>query len=108
MASLFMVSCKLFLFIILSFSFNLFFFVTSTEYEVGGDHGWVVPKPKDDQMYNQWASKHRFIVNDTIRKYQNISKELFSLIDVEPTKFNPLTYYKKSIFFLTGQTQVYR
>ncbi|KAE8038334.1 hypothetical protein FH972_010857 [Carpinus fangiana] len=74
MASLSMVSCKRFLFIILSFSFNLFFFVTSTEYEVGGDHGWVVPKPKDDQMYNQWASKHRFIVNDTIQfKYKKDS-----------------------------------
>ncbi|XP_062174775.1 early nodulin-like protein 5 [Alnus glutinosa] len=71
MASLFMFSC---IFIILSFSFNQFFFVTSTEFEVGGDHGWVVPKPKTDQMYNQWASKNRFNVDDTVHfKYKKDS-----------------------------------
>ncbi|XP_059453948.1 piriformospora indica-insensitive protein 2-like [Corylus avellana] len=36
-------------------------------FEVGGDHGWVVPKAKHDrQMYNQWASQNRFKVDDTV------------------------------------------
>jgi len=69
MASLFILSCKAFLLMILCSSFNHFFFVTSTEFEVGGDGGWVLPKSRNHEMYNQWASQNRFKVDDTVRKY---------------------------------------
>lgn len=59
-------SYKIFLFLILFSSF-LFHFVIATEFLVGGDDGWVVPK-KDDEMYNEWASKNRFKVDDTVSK----------------------------------------
>ncbi|GMY15400.1 Early nodulin-like protein 1 [Fagus crenata] len=66
--------CKAFLLLILCSSFNQFFFVTSIEFEVGGDDGWVVPKSRNDQMYNQWASKNRFNVDDTVNfKYKKDS-----------------------------------
>ncbi|KAF5468965.1 hypothetical protein F2P56_013072 [Juglans regia] len=67
MASLtFTFSSKLLLFMILCLSFNQFSFVAPAEFEVGGDHGWVVPKSKNDQLYNQWASENRFKVDDTV------------------------------------------
>lgn len=46
-------------------------FVTSTEFQVGDkSNGWEVPKSKSDQdMYNEWASKNRFKVNDTLSEY---------------------------------------
>jgi hypothetical protein len=69
--------CKAFLLLILCSSFNQFFFVTSIEFEVGGDDGWVVPKSRNDQMYNQWASKNRFNVDDTVSKYYNISNKFY-------------------------------
>ncbi|CAL0325744.1 unnamed protein product [Lupinus luteus] len=38
-----------------------------TEFEVGGKHGWVVPKSKEhDQMYNRWASQNRFRIGDAV------------------------------------------
>ncbi|KAK9288330.1 hypothetical protein L1049_016781 [Liquidambar formosana] len=43
--------------------------------EIGGDKGWALPKSKDDgQFYNQWASKNRFKINDTVHfKYEKDS-----------------------------------
>ncbi|KAJ3689219.1 hypothetical protein LUZ61_018383 [Rhynchospora tenuis] len=42
--------------------------------EVGGEMGWVVPREKDDDVYNHWASLNRFQVGDTIYfKYKNDS-----------------------------------
>ncbi|XP_019439352.1 PREDICTED: mavicyanin-like [Lupinus angustifolius] len=47
--------------------FTLFCVVNSTDFEVGGKDGWIVPNSKDyHQMYNQWASKNRFKIGDTI------------------------------------------
>lgn len=40
----------------------------ATAFEVGGDDGWVVPPASDGGMYNQWASKNRFLVGDVVRK----------------------------------------
>ncbi|GMH17091.1 hypothetical protein Nepgr_018932 [Nepenthes gracilis] len=53
----------------------LFFFFTSSllcrpstaaEFVVNGNDGWVVPPSDNHQIYNDWASKHRFKVNDTL------------------------------------------
>ncbi|XP_043717702.1 stellacyanin-like [Telopea speciosissima] len=51
-----------------------FFSVNSHEFEVGDDKGWLVPSSKDDDFYDQWASKQRFQVNDTVNfKYKEDS-----------------------------------
>ncbi|XP_027123962.1 early nodulin-like protein 6 [Coffea arabica] len=38
----------------------------SVEFDVGGNTGWVIPPSKNDDLYNDWASKNRFKVNDTL------------------------------------------
>lgn len=40
--------------------------VACVELVVGGDSGWATPSPKNDQLYNDWASNNRFKVNDTL------------------------------------------
>ncbi|XP_060676350.1 early nodulin-like protein 5 [Ziziphus jujuba] len=60
-----MESSKLLLSFLLLSTFK-FFFVTCTKFEVGGTNGWEVPKNKNQQFYNQWASQNRFNVNDTV------------------------------------------
>ncbi|KAJ4893957.1 early nodulin-like protein 5 [Raphanus sativus] len=50
--------------------------VSSTEFEVGGDDGWIVPQSNKTHgdVFNQWASHNRFKVDDTIRfKYNKDS-----------------------------------
>ncbi|KAK9091129.1 hypothetical protein Sjap_024306 [Stephania japonica] len=39
----------------------------SVEFEVGDKDGWRIPSSKTDDFYNEWASKQRFQVNDTVR-----------------------------------------
>ncbi|VFQ87433.1 unnamed protein product [Cuscuta campestris] len=39
----------------------------SNEFSVGGDKGWVIPKEDNPQFYNDWASKNRFKVDDTLK-----------------------------------------
>ncbi|XP_015883066.1 early nodulin-like protein 5 [Ziziphus jujuba] len=60
-----MESSKILIFLLFLSTFK-FFFVTSIEFDVGGTNGWNVPKTRDQQIYNQWASQNRFNVNDTI------------------------------------------
>lgn len=67
-SDLFNGSCKVFLSLIIFSSIFQFCFVISTEFLVGGQDGWTIPK-KDSQMYIDWASKNRFKVDDTVRKY---------------------------------------
>lgn len=49
------------------FIFLQLFLVQSHEFEVGDDKGWVIPSSKNNEEYNQWASKNRFQIDDTIR-----------------------------------------
>ncbi|XP_010551167.1 PREDICTED: early nodulin-like protein 1 [Tarenaya hassleriana] len=54
-------------------SVYVFSCVSCSEFVVGGEDGWVVPTSTKD-LYNQWASKNRFKVYDTIRfKYKKDS-----------------------------------
>ncbi|ESQ30615.1 hypothetical protein EUTSA_v10012234mg [Eutrema salsugineum] len=53
----------------------VFSYVSCTEFEAGGENGWIVPQSSNHgDMFNQWASKNRFKVGDTIRfKYKKDS-----------------------------------
>lgn len=63
-------SSKKIIFVTFLVSFYMFSSVSSTEFEVGGEDGWIVPKTKTHgDMFNKWASENRFKVGDTIRKY---------------------------------------
>ncbi|KAF9666310.1 hypothetical protein SADUNF_Sadunf16G0216300 [Salix dunnii] len=44
-----------------------FLSVSSFEYQIGGNEGWVVPPANDTRIYNDWASENRFQVGDTVR-----------------------------------------
>ncbi|XP_044467184.1 mavicyanin [Mangifera indica] len=74
MASLLVICFKASLFLFL-FLFLHVHTVTCTEYEAGGDDGWVIPKGNDaDQMYNRWASGNRFKPDDIVHfKYKEDS-----------------------------------
>ncbi|XP_050234387.1 early nodulin-like protein 21 [Mercurialis annua] len=75
------------------------FSVSSFEYQVGGDKGWVVP-PNDTGIYNDWASENRFLVGDSIRfKYRKDSVML--VMEEEYKKCNSS---KPNFFSNTGNT----
>jgi hypothetical protein len=40
----------------------------ATDFEVGGDAGWVVPPAGQPDTYNEWAAKNRFLLGDSVRK----------------------------------------
>ncbi|KAL3512307.1 hypothetical protein ACH5RR_025024 [Cinchona calisaya] len=56
---------KIFLFFTFFISLHSFTGL-SMEFQVGGDDGWVVPSKNHDH-YNDWASRNRFKVNDTLK-----------------------------------------
>lgn len=43
--------------------------VAGFQFEVGEKDGWREPIGKDRETYNQWASKKRFHIGDTLRKF---------------------------------------
>jgi len=50
--------------------FYVFSLVSCTEFEAGGENGWIIPQSSNQSdIFNQWASKNRFKVGDTIRKF---------------------------------------
>ncbi|CAN8269087.1 unnamed protein product [Cochlearia groenlandica] len=56
-------------------TFYMFSCVSSTEFKVGGENGWIIPNSTTHgDMFNQWASDNRFKIGDTIRfTYKNDS-----------------------------------
>ncbi|KVI06477.1 mavicyanin-like [Cynara cardunculus var. scolymus] len=54
---------------ILFISFALFSIlkVQPIDFQVGGDKGWSIPPSNDTRLFDQWASKNRFNINDTLR-----------------------------------------
>ncbi|KAF3788030.1 Early nodulin-like protein 1 [Nymphaea thermarum] len=65
------------------------------EFTVGGDMGWAIPPANDTDMYNQWASKNRFQVGDTLHfKYKKDSVMVVSDTDYDMcNSSHPLFYY---------------
>ncbi|KAL3508360.1 hypothetical protein ACH5RR_027761 [Cinchona calisaya] len=40
--------------------------VSSFQFEVGGEKGWVKPAGNETETYNDWATKNRFHIGDTL------------------------------------------
>ncbi|XP_024168927.1 mavicyanin [Rosa chinensis] len=83
-----MESSKVFLLFFLLFAIQVVF-VTCTQFQVGDkSNGWEVPKSKSDQdMYNQWASKNRFKVDDTLNfNYKKNSDSVMVVTEAEYEK----------------------
>ncbi|XP_077211195.1 early nodulin-like protein 21 [Tasmannia lanceolata] len=99
MASLYSISCKTFLFLTILSSLHLFL-VVSFEYDVGDTTGWVVPSHNDSQSYNEWASKNRFKIGDTIDfKYKKDS-----VMEVSSEDYNQCNSAHPIFFSNTGHT----
>ncbi|EXC31401.1 Early nodulin-like protein 1 [Morus notabilis] len=70
------------------------------EFQVGGPKGWVVPPSNDSKIYNDWASKNRFQLGDTIRfKY---SKD--SVMEVSQEDYKKCNSSRPNFFSNTGNT----
>ncbi|KAL5216912.1 hypothetical protein ABZP36_008313 [Zizania latifolia] len=74
----------------------------ATTFEVGGEHGWVVPPAKEAGVYNQWASKNRFLVGDSVHfKY---AKD--SVMVVTEDDYNMCSASHPIFFSNNGDTEV--
>ncbi|KAG2306158.1 hypothetical protein Bca52824_025906 [Brassica carinata] len=70
--------------------------VSSTEFEVGGDDGWIVPQSDKTHgdLFNQWASHNRFKVGDTVRfKYKKDSVLVVSEDEYKKCKATKPQFY---------------
>ncbi|CAL9750590.1 unnamed protein product [Musa acuminata subsp. burmannicoides] len=67
------------------------------EFDVGDETGWVVPPEKKAQLYNQWASRNRFQVGDTIRfEYKKDSVMVVSDEDYESCRSSHPIFFSNS------------
>ncbi|XP_011045240.1 PREDICTED: mavicyanin [Populus euphratica] len=74
--------------------------VSSFEYEIGANEGWVVPPANDTRIYNDWASENRFQVDDTIRfKYRKDS-----VMEVSVEDYKKCNSSHPNFFSNTGNT----
>ncbi|KAL3640074.1 hypothetical protein CASFOL_011937 [Castilleja foliolosa] len=74
--------------------------VYCSEFEVGERKGWVVPPANNTEMHNQWASKLRFKVGDTIRfKYKKDS-----VMEVSKENYKECNSNRPNFFSNTGNT----
>ncbi|KAK2969773.1 hypothetical protein RJ640_028053 [Escallonia rubra] len=74
--------------------------VSYYEFQVGDNDGWVVPPGNDSKMYNDWASKRRFTVDDSVRfKY---TKD--SVMEVTPTDYERCNSSYPNFFSNNGDT----
>ncbi|KAL0381780.1 UNVERIFIED_CONTAM: Early nodulin-like protein 3 [Sesamum angustifolium] len=71
--------------------------VYCTEFEIGERGGWAVPPGNDTHMYNEWASRKRFKVGDTIRfKYKKDS-----VMKVNKKDYNECNSTRPEFFLIT-------
>ncbi|KAI5651194.1 hypothetical protein M9H77_37199 [Catharanthus roseus] len=81
-------------------SFLLFAVSSSSEFEVGGINGWIVPPANDSKFYNDWASEKRFQIGDSIRfKYMKDS-----VMEVNEGDYNKCNSSRPNFFANTGNT----
>ncbi|XP_009135585.1 mavicyanin [Brassica rapa] len=80
-----MSSSKKITLVVVLVSIYMFSCVSSTEFEVGGEDGWMVPQSKTHgDMFNHWASHNRFKVGDTVRF--NYTKDSVLVVSEEEYK----------------------
>ncbi|XP_057791768.1 early nodulin-like protein 21 [Salvia miltiorrhiza] len=71
-----------------------------TEFDVGERGGWAVPPTNDTDFYDNWASKKRFKVDDTIRfKYKKDS-----VMEVKKGDYKECNSSRPNFFSNTGNT----
>ncbi|MCL7029662.1 hypothetical protein MKW94_003609 [Papaver nudicaule] len=71
--------------------------VLSFEYDVGDTKGWVVPQPNASEIYNEWASKKRFQIDDSIRfKYGKDSVMVVSETDYKACNSTQPTFFSNN------------
>ncbi|KAL8038769.1 hypothetical protein ABFX02_11G129500 [Erythranthe guttata] len=76
--------------------------VRCSEFEVGERAGWVVPRENETEIYNQWASKKRFKISDTIIfKYKKDS-----VMKVNKQDYNECNSTRPDFFSNSGNTAV--
>ncbi|XAR63876.1 hypothetical protein NMG60_11024014 [Bertholletia excelsa] len=71
------------------------------EFDVGGKKGWAIPASKNESdFYNDWASKNRFKVNDTLRfEYKEDS-----VLEVSEEEYEKCKSSHPSFFSNSGDT----
>ncbi|KAL8189333.1 hypothetical protein R6Q57_028899 [Mikania cordata] len=84
----------------------LFFSVISStsaaEFQVGGAVGWRIPAVNETQLYNVWASRRRFFINDSLHfRYKNDS-----VVIVEKWGFYHCDSGKPIAFYVDGDTVI--
>ncbi|EEF35433.1 Mavicyanin, putative [Ricinus communis] len=95
-----MATFKLLLLLFTIFSSLHYFSVSSFEYQVGGNKGWVVPPANDTRIYNDWASENRFQVGDSIRfRYKKDS-----VMEVTEEEYKKCNSSHPTFFSNTGNT----
>uniref|UniRef100_A0A0E0KWP2 Phytocyanin domain-containing protein n=1 Tax=Oryza punctata TaxID=4537 RepID=A0A0E0KWP2_ORYPU len=74
----------------------------ATTFEVGGEHGWAVPPANDAGVYNDWASKNRFLVGDSVHfKYAKDSVMVVTEDDYNKCKSSHPIFFSNN-----GDTEV--
>ncbi|KAK6777006.1 hypothetical protein RDI58_023723 [Solanum bulbocastanum] len=119
MATNFEVSLRFNVFVlslVVTFMFVSNIFVSSFQFRVGGEIGWIKPIGNESETYNEWAARNRFHIGDTLYfKYKGDS-----VLEVTPANYlncnttspiskfeNGETVYKIShpgfFYFISGQ-----
>ncbi|KAG5578851.1 hypothetical protein H5410_049478 [Solanum commersonii] len=102
--------------LVVTFMFVSNIFVSSFQFRVGGEIGWIKPIGNESETYNEWAARNRFHIGDTLYfKYKGDS-----ILEVTPANYlncnttspiskfeNGETIYKIShpgfFYFISGQ-----
>ncbi|GAB4848040.1 hypothetical protein Ancab_002700 [Ancistrocladus abbreviatus] len=74
--------------------------VSAFEFQVGDGEGWVIPPRNDTHFYNEWASKNRFLIGDSIR----FSYRKDSVMEVTEEDYKHCTATRPYFFSNTGNT----
>ncbi|KZV15159.1 mavicyanin-like [Dorcoceras hygrometricum] len=70
------------------------------QFQVGNRAGWRVPLANQTQLYNEWASRERFTIGDTVRfKYKKDS-----VMEVNKTEYNECNSSRPNFFSNNGDT----
>ncbi|KAE8733523.1 putative Polygalacturonase non-catalytic subunit AroGP3 precursor [Hibiscus syriacus] len=72
----------------------------SVQFKVGGDKGWTKPIGNNSEPYNEWASRNRFHVGDSLYFKYNID----SVLVVNRTSYTDCSVANPTFKFKDGET----